>query len=511
MTGSDRMSCVLGIDIGTTSTIGILVRLPDTVLGIASRPVTLASPHPGWAEENPEQWWDNACAIIRELIAAAGIEAGAIAGIGVTGMLPAVVLLDREGRLLRPSIQQSDGRVSAEVEELRAEIEEDAFIRQAGNGINQQLVASKLRWIEKHEPEVFSRIATVFGSYDYVNWRLTGERRIEQNWALEAGFVDIGRHELSPGLIAHAHVQAAAVPPLARSHEVIGGVSEQAARATGLMPGTPVVGGAADMIASALAAGIVQEGQVLLKFGGAFDILVATAKVAPDPRMFLDYHLVPGLFMPNGCMSTGGSGLNWFAANFAGGERQAAEAAGLTLHQHLDRQAAALPAGSEGVATVPYFLGEKTPLHDPFARGTITGLSFNHTVGHVWRSLLEAYGYAARHHIEVLRDMGHDPVRFLASDGGAGSRVWMQIVADILQAPVELLKGHPGSSLGAAWAAAVGTGAVDGWAGISAFVRHGETLQPNRANAAVYEAGYHRFRDIYECLRQLPRGGRHDD
>ncbi len=176
-----------------------------------------------------------------------------------------------------------------------------------------------------------------------------------------------------------------------------------------------------------------------------------------------------------------------------------------------DRQAAALPAGSEGVATVPYFLGEKTPLHDPFARGTITGLSFNHTVGHVWRSLLEAYGYAARHHIEVLRDMGHDPVRFLASDGGAGSRVWMQIVADILQAPVELLKGHPGSSLGAAWAAAVGTGAVDGWAGISAFVRHGETLQPNRANAAVYEAGYHRFRDIYECLRQLPRGGRHDD
>ena len=498
------MSCVLGIDVGTTSTIGIVVRLPETVLGIAARPVTLMSRRPGWAEEDPEQWWENVRAVTRELIDRTGIDPHDIAGVGVTGMLPAVVLLDAEGNLLRPSIQQSDGRVAAEVEDLKAELDEGAFLRRAGNGINQQLVATKLRWIEKNEPDVFARIAKVFGSYDYINWRLTGARRVEQNWALEAGFVDIATHALSPELIAHGHVPASAIPPKALSHEVIGRITPEAAAATGLAAGTPVVGGAADMIASPLAAGVTEDGQVLLKFGGAFDILVATGRAEPDPRLFLDYHLIPGLFMPNGCMSTGGSGLNWFASNFAGGEKQAADAAGLTLHQHLDRLADAVPAGAEGVAVVPYFLGEKTPIHDPFARGTITGLSLSHGVGHVWRALLEAYGYAALHHVEVLRDMGHMPTSFLASDGGANSRVWMQIVSDILQTPIRLLKGHPGSSLGAAWAAAVGTGQVRDWSGIGVFVQQGDLITPNPANGPVYVEGYRRFREIYESLRHPP-------
>ncbi len=499
------MTCILGLDIGTTSTIGILVRLPNTVLGVASRPVTLTSLRPGWAEEDPEQWWRNSCAVIGELIATTNVDPAEIAGVGVTGMLPAVVLLDDNNRLLRPSIQQSDGRAAAEVEELRAEINERAFLQKAGNGVNQQLVASKTRWIERHEPELFDKIATVFGSYDYINWKLTGEKRIEQNWALEAGFVDIATDALSPDLIALTHLPASAVPAKAASHEVIGAVTAEAASATGLKAGTPVVGGAADMIASALAAGVAKEGQALLKFGGALDILVATAKAAPDARMFLDYHLAPGLYMPNGCMSTGGSGLNWFAENFAGGERAAADAAGLTLHQHLDRLADAVPAGAGGVAIVPYFLGEKTPIHDPFARGTITGLSLNHTVGHVWRALLEAYAYAARHHIEVFRDMGHRPTQFLASDGGANSRVWMQIVADVLQAPIQRLKGHPGSSLGAAWAAAVGVGAVSDWSGIGAFVEDGGVIAPDPAKAATYDAGYARFRAIYADLKPLFR------
>ena len=210
------MNCILGIDVGTTSTVGILLRLPNTVVGIAQRPVALTSRQPGWAEEDPEQWWGNTCAMVQELIDNARIEPREIAGIGVTGMLPAVVLLDADGRLLRPSIQQSDGRVVAEVAEMKGEIDEGKFLSRAGNGINQQLVATKLRWLEKHEPEVFAKIATIFGSYDYVNWRLTGECRVEQNWALEAGFVDISTHELSPELIAYGHVPASAVPPKAR-------------------------------------------------------------------------------------------------------------------------------------------------------------------------------------------------------------------------------------------------------------------------------------------------------
>jgi xylulokinase len=497
------MPCVLGLDIGTTSTIGLLVRLPDEVLGVASRPVTLSSPHAGWAEEDPAEWWANVRAITAELIATSGIDPGEIAGIGVTGMLPAVVLLDANGAVLRPSIQQSDGRCGVEVGELRAEKDEAEFIAKAGNGINQQLVTAKLRWIARHEPDVFARIATVFGSYDYVNWKLTGERAVEQNWALEAGFVDVAHHEIDDELVAWARIPRSAVPRKAASHEVIGAVSPKAAAATGLKAGTPVVGGAADMIASALGAGVTKAGDVLLKFGGAIDVLTATDRVRPDPRLYLDYHLVPGLFMPNGCMSTGGSGLNWFVRTFAGGETAAAERDGISVHQHLDRLAAAKPAGADNLLFLPYLLGEKTPIHDPKARGVIDGLTLSHDIGHLWRALLEGYAYAIAHHIEVLADMGHASRRFFVSDGGSNSDIWMQIVADVLQRPVQRLKGHPGSSLGAAWTAAVGVGLAD-WPGISRFVHYGQQVQPDPRNAETYAAGYRRFRELYRRLRDLP-------
>lgn len=494
------MNCVLGIDVGTTSTIGILIRLPDQVLGLTSRPVTLRAPHPGWAEEDPRQWWENVCAITHELIATGGIAPDELKGVGVTGMLPAVVLLDEAGEILRPSIQQSDARCGAEVEELRREITEAEFIAKAGNGINQQLVSGKLRWLEKHEPEVFRRIATVFGSYDYVNWKLTGVRAVEQNWALEGGFVDVASGRIDDGLVALAHIRREALPPKSASHAVLGHVTPQAAAATGLPVGLPVVGGAADLIASALGAGVVAPGDVLLKFGGSVDVLIATDKVAPDPRMYLDYHLVPGLYMPNGCMATGGSGLNWFVATFAGGERAAAEAAGLTLHQHLDRLAAAVPAGSDGVRILPYFLGEKTPIHDPNLRGLFAGLSLSHGLGHLWRALLEAYAYAIAHHVEVLNDMGHRTENYIVSDGGSNSGVWMQIVADVLQKPLQRLSGHPGSCLGAAWTAAIGTGLTRDWSGVARFVRHGERVEPNAANAAIYQDGYRAFRDLHRRI-----------
>jgi xylulokinase len=497
------MGCVLGLDIGTTSTIGILIRLPDEVVGIVSRPVTLHSPKAGWAEEDPAQWWSNVREIVGEFLAR-GISADEIQAVGVTGMLPAIVLLDQSGAVLRPSIQQSDGRCGAEVEELRAEVDPDRFVKRVGNGVNQQLVACKLRWIEKHEPEVFSRIGTVFGSYDYINWKLTGERAVEQNWALEGGFVDLSTQEIADDLVGLAHIPRSAMPRKVASHEILGRVTGEAAAQTGLAEGTPVIGGAADLIASALGAGVTRKGDVLLKFGGSVDVLIATDQVRPDARMYLDYHLVPGLFMPNGCMSTGGSGLNWFARTFAGGEAAAAAAEGVTVHQRLDRLAAAVPPGADGVAVLPYFLGEKTPIHDPAARGLFAGLSLSHGIGHLWRALLEAYGYALAHHVEVLKDMGHPMEQFFASDGGSNSEVWMQIVADILQEPVQLLRGHPGSCLGAAWTAAVGIGLTDDWSGTSRFVDFGATVQPNPENAQTYAAGYATYRDLYRRLSSAP-------
>ncbi len=490
------MPAIIGIDIGTTSTGGILIDLPDRIVAIASRPVDLVSLHPSWAEEDPEQWWRNTCAILRELLAAEPALASSLAGIGVAGMVPAVVLLDSEGNLLRRSVQQSDGRCGAEVEELAREIDGERFLARTGNGITQQIVAAKLRWIRRHEPEIFSRIDTVFGSYDYINWKLTGRRALEHNWALEAGFVDLADGKIAPDLVALAGIPISALPPLLPSHARLGQVSARAAAECGLPEGLPVVAGAADHIASAYAAGVVEAGDVLLKFGGAGDILIAVDEARPDARIFLDRHVIPGRFVPNGCMASTGSLLNWILGGFAAGEVEGRP----EPHAYMDQLAAAVPPGSDGVVLLPYFLGEKSPIQDPLARGTITGLSLNHGPAHLWRAALEGAGYAFRHHIEVFRELGYPIRRLLASDGGSASAVWMQIVADIIGLKVQLLKGHPGSCLGAAWVAAIGTGASSDWAGASALVHRGLMVEPDPSHAAIYDAGYRRFRDLYDRL-----------
>ena len=483
---------VIGLDIGTTSTMGVAVRLPDEIVAVARRPVTLSSPKPGWAEEDPLQWWVNSVEILGEITA--GIDPSALAGICLTGMLPAVVLLDAEGRLLRPSIQQSDGRCVEQVDGLRREYDEAAFLRRTGNGINQQLVGAKLRWIAAHEPGVFARIATVFGSYDYINWRLTGVRAVEQNWALEAGFTDLSTDAIADDLVALAGIPRSAVPPRSESHRQMGRVTADAAALTGLPEGLPVFGGAADHIVSALAAGINRSGDVLLKFGGAGDVIVASDRAVPDKRLYLDYHLIPGLYAPNGCMASSGTALNWLTTILQ-------TAAGSTNpHQTLDAEADRVPPGADGLVCLPYFLGEKTPIHDPLARGAFVGLSLTHTPAHIWRATLEAVAFGFRHHVDVLRDMGHEPQRFMASDGGTASRVWMQIMADVLGQPVQLLENHYGSAVGAAFVAAIGAGLTSDWGTVARLSRYGARIEPSPERHAAYDRVYANYRQLYDVL-----------
>lgn len=470
------------------------MRPTGEVLASASRPARLFSPEPGFAEADPEEWWANACATLGEAIFEAGIAPVAIC---VTGMLPAVVLLDARGRPLRRSLQQNDARNVREVEALNAEIDEARFLAQTGQGITQQLVAPKLRWIARREPEIFSRAAHVLGSYDYLNYRLTGRLTVERNWALEAGFVDLATHELDHSLTALTGLPSEAFASLVSAHERIGAVSAEAATATGLPAGAAVFGGAADHIASALAAGLTHSGDALLKFGGAGDVIAIAERAEPDRRLFLDYHLIPGLYAPNGCMATSGSLLRWLAALLGGSpERGLAE---------LDGEAAAVPAGAEGVRMLPYFLGEKTPIHDPLARGTITGLSLSHGRGHIWRAALEAIVCGFRHHLEVLSDTGRPARRLFASDGGSRSAIWMQIVAEICGAPVATLGDALGSSVGAAWVAAVGMGLAE-WGDVAKARRLGPTFTPRPEASKIYDAVYADYRALYETLRPFFAG-----
>lgn len=497
------MPLLLGLDIGTTSTIGILIDDRGGTVATASRPATLHSDHPNWAEEDPEQWWSNSCEIVGELLRRAGVAAADVAAVGVTGMVPALVLLDGDGRVLRRSIQQNDARAIDEIAAMARTVDGGEFFRRTGGSINQQIIAPKLRWLERHEPQIFGRIATIFGSYDYIAWQLTGAAGVEQNWALESGFTDIDSGRIDPRLVAFAGIATDRLPPVRRSHGIIGKVSTAAAAATGLVPGTPVVAGCADHVASAYVAGAVEDGDLVLKFGGAGDILLSTSTRLTDPRLFIDYHIVPGLWFSNGCMAASGSLLNWIVREWAAGEGPKAAAAGLSIHAWLDRRAAETPAGADGLVLLPYVLGEKTPLHDPHARGTLVGLGLHHGLAHVWRAALEGVVFGFRHHVDVFRERGAEVRRIVACDGGAASDLWLQIAADALARPVQRLLRHPGSCLGAAYVAGVGVGLFKDWSGIARYVAPGETFHPSAARTAVYDRAYAVFRESYERLKTL--------
>ena len=503
------MSVLLGLDIGTTSTIGILIDCNGGVLAVASRPSTLLSQQANWAEEDPDQWWANVCAIVPELITTSGIRVADVAGVGVTGMVPTLILLDEDGRAIRHSIQQNDARAIDEIAAMARDVDADQFLARTGGSINQQIIAPKLRWVERHEPGSRESMQTITGSYSYIASRLCGVVTIERNWALEAGFIDLSSGCLDDGLLAHAGLGSDSLPPLHASHDIVGGVTADAASQTGLAIGTPVVAGCADHIASAFVAGALRDGDLVVKYGGAGDILLSCTSPVTDPRMFIDYHIVPGLHFSNGCMAASGSVLNWIATHLAKAEGRQAAQQGRSVHAFLDAMAAGLPPGAGGVLMLPYFLGEKTPLNDPHARGTLTGLGLHHGLAHVWRAALESVAFGFRHHVDVFTDMGLEVTRVVACDGGAASDLWVQITADVLQRPIERMIQHPGSSLGAAFVAGMGVGVVDDWADIDAYVGTDRVFDPDGDVASDYREAYGLYRQLYESLKTFyPRVGR---
>ncbi|MDF2766504.1 MAG: carbohydrate kinase [Rhodospirillales bacterium] len=496
------MPLLLGLDIGTTSTIGTVIDAEGRTLAVESRPVTLHSDHPNWAEEDPEEWWANAGAICRALLSREGVSAGEIAGVGVTGMLPAIVLLDDSLRPPRRSIQQNDARATAELERMRQDMPEEQFLALSGTGYSQQLIGPKLQWLRRNEPDAFGRARKVVGASDFITARLTGSVQVEHNWALEAGFVNIATGRYEAELIALARIDPALLPPLRASQEVVGRITPEAANHTGLQPGTPVVAGCADHVASAFVCGAALNGDLVLKFGGAGDILLSVDRAVTDRRLFIDHHIVPGLYFSNGCTAASGSLLNWIVRHWAGAETAKAAAQGLSPHQHLDRMAANVPHDG-ALLFLPYLLGEKTPLMDPYARGTLVGLGLHHGIADVWRAALEGVAFGFRHHVEVFAERNLSIRRVFAADGGAASDLWLQIAADVLDRPVTRIDRHPGSSLGAAFVAGMGVGALKDWSEIACYVAPGRIFAPDPRRHLDYDRKYRLWRAVYQRLKTL--------
>lgn len=488
----------LGIDLGSSATKAVLVDPGTGVVASASRPVDLQSSHAGWAEADPQRWWLNVTALVPELLATAGVRAADVGAVACAGMVPAVLCLDDRNTPVRPAILQNDARAAKEIAELASELEGVDLLDRTGSALSQQSVAPTLRWLQRHEPELWRSTCLVVGSYDWLAMLLGAQPHVEQNWALESGLFDFDCEPVAEVWDA-VGVKQSAVPPIAATGTWVGAVSPEAAAALGLQVGTAIVVGGADHVLSAVGAGLSEAGDWLIKLGGAGDVLAVSETRRLDERLYLDAHPAPGRWLPNGCMATSGSLLRWLQ-----------HLAGEVDLRTLDAEAEQRPPAA--LLCLPYFLGEKSPLHDPDLRGAFVGLHLGTTRGDLHRASLEAIAYGFRRHAEIFTEGGlalRDP---RVTNGGSQSLLWKQILADVLQRPLVPVLDHPGASLGAALAAAIGLGLAPDWSSATSLVRTGAPVEPSTGNAAVYEEGYLSFNMLEPALRPfshaLAKGGR---
>lgn len=472
----------IGIDIGTTGTKTVLFDVERGIVAQVSREATLHSVRAGFAEADTQQWYSNVVDSIQEILTTHAVSPESVVAISTSGMVPAVVPIDAQGKPLRRAILQNDARATSEIERLAAQLASVDLVALTGSALTQQSVAPTLSWLQSHEPELWEGTTSVVGSYDWLLIALGAPAHVERNWALESGLFAVDGEPVDQ-VLAAAGVGRDILSPILNSGDRAGSLSAQAAEATGLRSGTALIVGGADHVLSAFAAGVENNGDWLVKLGGAGDILVASDLPLVDPRLYLDAHPVPGRWLPNGCMATSGSLIRWYQS-IIGGESL------LTL----DAEASQRPPAD--VLCLPYFLGEKSPLHDPELRGTFAGLHLGHNRADLYRSVLEAIAFGFRHHVEVFEDAGLTLGKASITNGGSKSTLWKQIHAEVLGVEMFPIIDHPGASLGAALIGAVGAGALDDWSSTGRFIKSGAPVVPDPKRVKRYDEAYQEWREL---------------
>lgn len=480
----------LGIDIGTTSVKSIVISQKGDIIFESSRSHDLISSKPGFAEEDPNIWWNSVKSILKEL-SEKGLS-NRIAAIGVTGMVPTLILVDENLEAIRNSIQQNDARATVEITELKKIINEDQYFLETANTLNQQVVFPKILWLKKHEPENISKVKWIMGSYDFISTKLTGNPHVEINWALESGMWLVRERKWHEEILKVTGIKKQILPPVFEPIEVIGETTTEVEKETGFPSGIPVIAGSADHIASSLAVGLREEGDLLLKFGGAGDIMFVMESLKIDKRLFLDYHNIPYKYILNGCMAASGSLVKWYM-----------NIVQENSYDELTNEALESDIGARGIVMLPYFLGEKTPIFNTKARGVIFGLGLHHNRGDIFRSILESVAFGFKHHIEVIKEMGFQIKQVFISDGGAKNPLWRQITADVIGMDIKYILNNPGSSLGVAFLAGVSVGIFKNWNEIDKFIAKSEIVIADQNNHIEYDKYYSIYRKLYEILKPL--------
>jgi xylulokinase len=498
---------MMGVDVGTTGTRAVIVRSDGHVMGATTadhQPMRM--PKPGWAEQDPEDWWQATILAVRSALKQAQLQGGDIAAIGLSGQMHGVVCLDKASLVLRPALLWCDQRSQAQCDWITSKVGADRLIKLVSNPALTGFSAPKLLWVRDNEPATYERIAHFLLPKDYVRFRMTGEFATEVSDASGTLLFDVTHRRWSKELIEALQIDPQMLPRAFESSEVTGQVTAETALLTGLKTGTPVVGGGGDQATSAVGNGIVLPGLTSATLGTSGVIFAYTdvPKLDPQGRIHTFCHAVPGKWHVMGVTQGAGLSLRWFREQLGASEAWYARETGEDVYNLIIREAEKVPAGSNGLLFLPYLMGERTPHLDAQARGMWFGLTAAHTRAHLIRAILEGVAFSLRDSLEIFKELKIPVEQIRASGGGSRSFFWRQIQSDIYGKEVVTLRESEGSAFGAALLAGVGGGiysSVEESAREALQVR--ECVSPIEENVRLYDRQYEVYRQLYPAVKGL--------
>jgi xylulokinase len=499
------VSVTLGIDIGTSGTKTLAIDEKGTILGSASAEYPCAHPHPGWSEQDPSLWWEATRQTIQAVLSQGKFKPADVAGVGLSGQMHGSVFLDESGAVIRPALLWNDQRTAEECREIEERAGgREALVRMVANPALTGFTAPKLLWVRNHEPKNWERVRQVLLPKDYIRYRLTGNFATEVSDASGTLMLDVANRRWSHDLLGKLQIDPALLPPCFESPEVSGKVSASGSQATGLPPGTRVVGGGGDQPAGAVGNGIVRQGVVSATMGTSGVVFAHADQLGFDPlgRLQRGCHAVPGAWHVMGVVLSAGGSFQWFRNELGKAEVALAKEQGIDPYYLLTAEAALAGPGAEGLFFLPYLTGERTPHFDPDAKGGWIGLTVRHGRPHMIRALLEGATFAMRDSLELIREMGVAINQIRVSGGGARNPLWRQLQADIYGGDVHTLNSSEGPAFGVALLAQVGTG---GFRSVpeacDATIRTVESTGVDREVSKFYNLAYALYRKLYQDLR----------
>jgi xylulokinase len=498
------MSYVIGCDIGTSGTKAILVSETGKVISKVTVEYPLLTPHPGWAEQDPESWVKAAFQAISGVVTITKVKPEDVKALGFSGQMHSSVFLDKAGKVLRSALLWCDTRTHEQCVEITRKVGEKNLKSWVSNPALEGFTLPKILWVKKHEPKTYAKIAQVLMPKDFVRYRLTGELATEVSDAAGTLYFDVKNRRWSKEILSKLGIPITWFPKVVESQEVCGHLTTQAAKALGLKAGTPVVGGGADNTCGAVGNGIINTGEVMASLGtsGVFFAHSDKVKVDPGMRAHTFCHSVPNKWYLMGVMLSAGMSLRWYRDTLGLTEKEKGKRNGIDPYNILSAEAKTVGEGSEGLLFLPYLMGERTPHKDPDARGAFVGVSARHGRAHFSRAVFEGITFGMRDSLSIFRELKVPIRRVVATGGGAVNPFWRQLQADIYGEEVVTVNSQEGPAYGAAILAMVGVGLHPSiGAACSKLIKVASRTYPRKTSVSRYNEWYGEFRKLYPALR----------